>query len=150
MNSGKERITEPTFVQRGQGASQLLECAPPKRSKRLRQRERSGGLTLCVMVVLLLVGLISSQAIQTLLIVRRGDDRRGELRQARELLELGKLALQSDQVPESKVLEITVDGKPAKVRFANVGTDDNPRKRIVAQWLVNNTREVTVSWESPE
>lgn len=48
------------------------------------------------MVVLLIVGLLISQTLQTLLLVRRGDDARQQLRQARELVELGEIVLQQN------------------------------------------------------
>ena len=60
-----------------------------------------GSVLICVMVVLLIVGLLISQTLQTLLLVRRGDDTRAHLRQARELVELGKIILQQNPVAKS-------------------------------------------------
>lgn len=114
------------------------------------QKARPGALLISVLVVLLLVGMLSSQAIQTLLLVRRGDQQRSETRQARELLELGRLAVLSDQVPESKLLEMVVDGQPAAIRFEPLSAGGNPRIRIVAELTLDSNRQVTVSWETPE
>ena len=55
-----------------------------------------GSVLICVMVVLLIVGLLISQTLQTLLLVRRGDDARQQLRQARELVELGEIVLRQN------------------------------------------------------
>ena len=57
---------------------------------RVRQR---GAIVVCVLVVLLIVGMLAAQTIQTSLLMRRGDAERSQLRQARELVELGRLAL---------------------------------------------------------
>ncbi len=54
----------------------------------------------CVLVLLLIVGLMMSQTLQTLTLVRRGDTMRQSLRQARELVELGELVLQQQPAAE--------------------------------------------------
>lgn len=119
-------------------------------TQRSVRKARPGALLISVLVVLFLVGMLSSQAIQTLLLVRRGDQQRSETRQARELLELGRLAVLSNQVPESKLLEIVVAGQPAAIRFEPLSAGENPRIRIVAELTFDSNRQVTVSWETPE
>lgn len=52
---------------------------------------QAGSVLVCVLVVLLLVGLLMTQTIQTLVVLRKGDGQRRQVQQARELLELGKM-----------------------------------------------------------
>ncbi|MEO8268853.1 MAG: hypothetical protein ABI557_03975, partial [Aureliella sp.] len=54
---------------------------------------RRGALIVCVLILLLIIGLMISQTVQTLMLVRRGEAVRQRLRQARELVELGELVL---------------------------------------------------------
>lgn len=54
----------------------------------------------CVLVLLLIIGLMMSQTVQTLVLVRRGDTVRQRLRQARELVELGELISQQRPAAE--------------------------------------------------
>ncbi len=58
---------------------------------------RRAAVLICVMVLLLITGLIMHQTLQALLLVRRGDARHFELRQARELVELGKMVVERQQ-----------------------------------------------------
>ncbi len=56
-----------------------------------RALRKRGSLIVAVLVVLFLVVLMSTQTFQTLWLVRRGDSQQSALRQARELIELGKM-----------------------------------------------------------
>jgi archaellum component FlaG (FlaF/FlaG flagellin family) len=51
---------------------------------------RAASVIVCVLVMLLLVGLLSVQTLQTLSLIRRSDSERAKIRQARELIELGR------------------------------------------------------------
>ena len=75
-------------------------------------RHRRGALIVCVLVLLLIVGLLVSQTVQTLVLVRRGDAMRERLRQARELVELGEIVLRQDpaaEIPSGAVLAALAD-----------------------------------------
>ena len=109
--------------------------------------KRRGAVLVCVMVVLLIVGLSSSQTIQTLLIVRRADHQRSGLRQARELAELGRMAVVRAHVPKNGVLELEVDGNEGVIRFEEISATDRLRYRIIAQVAAS---EVTMIWEGPQ
>lgn len=111
---------------------------------------RRGAVLVCVMVVLLIVVLLSTQTIQTLLIVRRADRQRSGLRQARELVELGRMAVARDQVPDPGMMELSVDGERAVVRFEKISGKEKSGYRIVATLAVDTTSEVTATWESPK
>ena len=80
-----------------------------------KRASRRGGVLVCVLVVLLLVGMLSAQAFQTLSAARRGDQQRLRLRQARELLELGRvIAVDGKTLNDSNrevQFDVPVDGE---------------------------------------
>ena len=51
---------------------------------------RTASVIVCVLVVILLVGMLSMQTVQTLAVIRRGDDDRTKILQARELIEFAQ------------------------------------------------------------
>ena len=55
-----------------------------------KKTQRSASVIVCVLVVILLVGMLSVQTIQTLALIRRGDNERTKIIQARELSELAQ------------------------------------------------------------
>ena len=55
-----------------------------------KKTQRSASVIVCVLVVILLVGMLSVQTIQTLALIRRGDNERAKIIQARELSELAQ------------------------------------------------------------
>ena len=112
-----------------------------------QKRQRIGAVLVCVMVVLLLVGLISSQAIQTMLIVRQADHRRSGIRQARELIELGRMVQSAGDIPENGQVEVTVDGQRAVIHFESNGTGTSLSGRIVGQLAVDTDIPITATAE---
>jgi hypothetical protein len=123
---------------------------------RVRQR---GAIVVCVLVVLLIVGMLAAQTIQASLLVRRGDAERSQLRQARELVELGRLALQQSarDVPVSDIpvgaWNIVVDASrqfagSIAVQAAGGRGAGQGRHRIVAKFPAGTQSEVTVTWEN--
>ncbi len=117
----------------------------------LWNRLRPGAILVCVLVVMLMVGLISAQTIQTLLILRRADSERSDLVQARELLELGKMAIQQNSIPPNGQFELAVDGRQATVQIEQIEADqaETARYRIRASCSKNEVDVITVTWESP-
>lgn len=59
-------------------------------SNRLRRRNKAS-ILVCVIVIMLVVSLLAAQSLQTVFVIRRGDTQRSNLRQARELVELGRI-----------------------------------------------------------
>ena len=128
------------------------------------QVRRRGAIVVCVLVVLLIVGMLAAQTIQASLVVRRGDAERSRLRQARELVELGRLAMQqsSRDVPVSDApvkdmsvgeWNILVDTRSqfagsVAVQAAGGRGAGRGRYRIVARFPAGNLGEVTATWES--
>ncbi len=131
----------------------------------MRPTRRSGAVLVCVLVVLLIVGLLSAQTIQTLLIVRRGDGERRQLRQARELVGLGRIVLrqQAAHLPTEKITVVVDDPSAASGEASSLGvieltlpegaglsSEDSSRVRIVATYPVGSAGAVTTTWESEE
>lgn len=106
------------------------------------------------MVVLLIVGLMSAQAIQTMLTMRQYDRDRDSISQAQELVELGRIAIQeSDELKQldlqlpmhnSLIGELSITALNPQDAPAN---SSPPRYRIVAKYPAGTARQVTVSWE---
>lgn len=119
-----------------------------------RRRARSAATLVCVLVVMLIVGLLSAQSIQMLLLVRRADEQRVQLRQARELLELGKLAIAQRAIPDDGMLRLSVAGQPAVVTITQLDAEAtvSPTERRYAvhvAYRAGQPQELNVSWESP-
>lgn len=115
---------------------------------RLVRRMRHGSLLICVMVVLLLVGLVVTQTVQTMLVLRRSDESQSTLHQARELLEVGKLL--ADQVKQTEEFTIEVTREESGLVLVELPTQvgEETRVRVTAKYPVGSDREVTVTWES--
>ncbi len=124
---------------------------------------RRGSAIVCVLVVILLVTLLSIQTIQTLAAIRRGDDERTKIYQARELIELGRRvdwsAVESQQltlqIPESAVDSATdsatdVEGAAGRraivERQGNAG-DTSESRRLVVRYPADEPGEVTTTWD---
>ncbi len=122
---------------RSYGSASKVSFMPPVR----KNRNRSATVLMCVLVVLIIVGLLTSQTMQTLLVVRRGDAVRHQLRQAREVLELGKIILQRNgrQTLEPE-LRVSLDSEQAAWASISIVED-----RIIVRSPVGTDREVTVS-----
>ena len=132
------------------------ECAieRPGRLRRRRASRRSAAVLICVLVILLLVGMLSAQTVQTLLVVRRADHNRQQLRQARELLERGRLVIARQQIPDDGIINVSLDGQPASVQIIKLpsSTDAAPpmiRYSVVANYGGTKASE-NATWESPQ
>lgn len=116
-----------------------------------------GSVLISVMVVLLIVGLLISQTLQTLLLVRRGDDARANLRQARELVELGKIVLQQNPAAR-RIAEVHCGVKShdkshlnrsdsGSIDFEQLSSVDDgpPQIRISVTYRVGSNSEITAT-----
>lgn len=130
---------------------------------------RQGSAILCVLVVILLVTLLSVQTIQTLSAIRRGDDERTKINQARELIELGRKvdwsAVESQnirlQIPDSAIDEaeptstVAVRTRVAIIERQGMGSSDEGEaselskasepSRIVVRYPADEPGEVTTT-----
>lgn len=122
---------------------------------------RRGAVLIFVMVLLLIVGLLASQSMQTLLLIRRGDDQREQVLQAREVLELGAMVLQQSTAQtlpaESLVTWGTAAENTAKLRFESLpattqsatteaaATQPTEIIRITTFYPVGTTSEISAS-----
>ena len=121
----------------------------------LAATHRRAAVVVCAMVVLLIAGLISMQTMQALMIIRRGDSQRSSLRQARELVELGRMRLarmgsELDEFEFTLEVEPELEGQITITKIARAGDGGSPSDatiRIVARYPVDTAREVTASWE---
>lgn len=135
---------------------------PSNRRNCINCRQRHAAILICVLVVLLIVGALSAQTIQTLLIVRQADRQRSTLQQTQALVELGRLTLAQDRVPENSQIELSVDGAPALIKIVRLETIQTStetqaaepttlvRYRIIATYAHGSAKEVTATWESPK
>lgn len=128
----------------------------PSKGINVRTHRRRGGLLVCVLVVLLLVGLLAAQTMQTLMMVRKSDSRSSTLRQATELVELGRMSQrQATELPPTRDISVSVDHTTEgliRIQAWPVEQDRNTesRYRVVARFPTGTDREVTASWEGNE
>ena len=121
---------------------------------------KRGAVLICVLVVLMLVGMMSMQAIQSLMIVRRSDSHRANVRQARELIELGKIAASDSIASDGVVWEISLPNGakgsinlvPIQTAEDNTGTPESNNHttktdeiRIEAAYPANSPQETLAS-----
>lgn len=117
---------------------------------------RRGGVLVSVLVVLLLVGMLSAQAFQTLSAARRGDQQRLQIRQARELVELGRvIAVDGKTLNASNRIvqfDVPVDGESIgslSVQFVDA-PEGEARFQVMAKYPVGASRESTATFKSWE
>lgn len=133
-----------------------LTCSPPANRGELEHdncstaARRPAAVLVCVLVVLLIVGLLSTQTIQTLLIVRRSDMQRKRLRQARELVELGQSVSRqhADNRSAGREFSVVVDrtlGLSGTVLIEPQPQDGSHLIRIVAKYPAGSDSEVVAS-----
>ena len=60
------------------------------------RRRNKASILVCVLVIMLVVSLLAAQSLQTVSVIRRGDTQRSSLRQARELVELGRIVAERE------------------------------------------------------
>ena len=124
-----------------------------------RLSQRSASVIIPVLVVILIVGLLSVQTIQTLGLIRRGDDDRAKIIQAKELNELARSIDWSTTESQSFTLQIpdavrTV-GEPETqaATLERQTVADNPETanskmaRIVVRFPANAPGELNTTWE---
>jgi type II secretory pathway component PulK len=121
--------------------------------------KRRGAIVVCVLVVLFIVGMLAAQSMQTSIVMRRGDAQHSQLRQARELVELGQIALaqrvadMADGETVAGEWEVALDDSSLAVWTVAVTVVDGPQEvpsqfRIVAKLPRGSKPEVTVTWEN--
>lgn len=127
-----------------------MSCSRPTQ-KSIR---RTASVIVCVLVVILLVGMLSAQTVQTLAVIRRGDDDRAKIIQARELIEFVQ-AIDWNSA-ESKSLTMQIPDSVSQVGEPEVNTAilerqtsaDNPEvARIVVRFPADKPGEVTTTVE---
>jgi len=115
---------------------------------------RSASVIIGVLVVILLVGMLSMQTIQTLALVRRGDDDRAKIMQARELSEFARgtdwRTAQSQsltlQIPEA--VNSLGDPEMQTAILERQTIADNPgAAKIVVRFPADKSGEITTTWE---
>ncbi len=111
---------------------------------------RRAAILICVLVVLLIVGLLTSQTLQTLLLSRRSDGQRQRLRQARELLELGQMIVGQHReklIDKELVLPLAVgEAESAGLTFSRVEQDQSPALlRIRVRYPLGKANEDTAT-----
>ena len=115
---------------------------------------RTASVIICVLVVILLVGMLSMQTIQTLALVRRGDDDRSKIAQARELSEFARAIDWSTAESQSLTMQIpdsihSPGESETQAAFLERQTiADNPdAAKIVVRFPADKPGEVTTTWE---
>ncbi len=120
------------------------------------RRRRRAAVIVCVLVVLLLVTLLSVQTLQTLSVIRRGDNDRVKIMQAREVLELGRYVNWSEV--ESQELSVAIpdsideesdiasnNARSAVLERLTNENDSNATTRLVARFPAGEAGEVTTT-----
>jgi hypothetical protein len=124
--------------------------------RRLAQRPAS--VIIPALVVILLVGMLSMQVIQTLALVRRGDDDRAKIMQMRELSEYARgidwNATESQsftvQIPDAVLTESEPETQPAILERQSVADNSetgNSTARIVVRFPADKPGEINTTWE---
>lgn len=116
-------------------------------------RHRRATVLICVMVVLLLVGMLSVQAMQSLVISRRSSSERAKLLQARELIELGRIVQRrsdATDVPNSFEVQLGQAGTGNVRILLSDASRGSGNYRIEATFPTGEAGEVSASWEFRE
>lgn len=135
------------------GGIPLTCLAGIRNDKRLRRESRRKGqrraaVLICVLVVLLIAGALSIQATQSLAIIRRGEERRSRLYQARELLELGKAAVEQQQIQKEVTWTIELDSGRGKIQVIPYPRPEATDYRILATFPADSDHALQVTWDS--
>ncbi len=137
-----------------------------------RRPRRTASVVIAVLVVILLVGMLSVQTIQTLALVRRADDDRAKIMQAKELSELARAIDWSTaesstitiQIPESAspiasspiasksvASGIAVDPRMQTAKLDRQTLADNPQtSKIQIRFPADEPGEITTTWETED
>ncbi|QDV28113.1 hypothetical protein [Aureliella helgolandensis] len=133
--------------------SRCILALSTKNRWRLGGRRRLGSVLMCAMVVMIIAGLLTTQAIQTLILNRRNDDLQCNLYQARELIELGRTMIHQEKALGQKV-KIMVDSNrnyygTIHISQTPVAEGNTGKTRIVVHYPADQPGQVTASWEGP-
>lgn len=127
-----------------------MSCSRPTQ----KTTRRTASVIVCVLVVILLVGMLSVQTIQTLAIIRRGDDHRAKIMQARELIAFAQAIDWNSAESKSLTMQIPDSVRPVgepEVLTAILERQtiaDNPEvARIVVRFPADKPGEVTTTVE---
>lgn len=121
-----------------------------RRRETIQPRRRRAAVLICVLVVLLIAGALSIQATQSLAIVRRGEERRARLQQARDLLELGKAAVEQQKIQKEVTWTIELDAGKGKIEVIPTTQLEKMGYRILATFPADGDHALQVTWDSSE
>ncbi len=120
--------------------------------------QRCAAILICVLVVLLIVGLLATQTLQTLMLLRRGDHQRQQLRQTREVVELGLLIARrlEGKLPESELVvplgmtapadqSASENHELAGITLTRVEDRPTPALRVTVRYPLGGSNEVTAT-----
>lgn len=110
--------------------------------------QRRAAVLICVLVVMLIAGALSIQATQSLAIIRRGEERRARLYQARELLELGKAAVEQQKIQKEVTWTIELDSGTGKIQVIPYTRPEATGYRILATFPADSDHALQVTWDS--
>lgn len=123
-----------------------------------RQSQRVASVIIPALVVFLIVGMLSMQVIQTLALVRRGDDDRAKIMQARELGEYARgidwstTESQSFTMPIPDAVQIGSEPETQMAILERQSIADNSETgkstaRIVVRFPADKPGELSTTWE---
>ena len=123
---------------------------------RARLNTRRAAILIVVLVVLTIVGLMSAQAIQTLLLMKGHDAKRAKLRQTDELIELGRHAMDAPMPGEKEQadpsFQLAFFEQEANVQFKiqeKLTKAEGPiRGRVVVQFPLDKESAITATWQN--
>lgn len=135
------------------------------RPTKARRNRQGGSIIVCVLVVVMLVTMLAIQTMQSLSLIRRSDDDRARIRQAREALEFGKMiaATKQDIENNGQKLRLTIADsigstdqaeaaslQVAEVQILNSNSDSQVTVRYPLDDSTNKTTEITLLWENKD
>ena len=120
--------------------------------KALNLHNRTGGVLMIVMVVMIVSALMASQGVRLMMLASSAHDGRMRSAQINELLELGRQRLADQAQPETFTVEVPSDnGQSPRVGQVTIEkkSDADASWRIRVRFPYNQPQEMTVTWESP-
>ena len=119
--------------------------------KRFRSSRRSGAVLIAAIVVLFIVSMLAIQTTKTMSTIRYGDQRQSALRQAQELVELGRLVHKhrsskaESTDAETKISISFGDGETGSIEI--ITADETNSVRIKAAYKQGDSPATAASWE---
>lgn len=118
------------------------------RTARRTRNNRNGAVLVAAIVVLFIVCMLAVQTTKTLSTIRYGAQRRSSLRQAQELVELGKLVIASRAGKEESPPKFTVEFDEDKRGSIEIAFDPNkPKANIKVEYTRGTSPAIEASWE---